>query len=183
MLDDPKKWLIEKFHGTRAWCIHPRLGGTMSWNIFCVAPSMPTNRVEMWTTRHISKRLGFKFVTNPNYYQSERFPSSELLHSVKDICLVPYTLLVDFELLSYENKSVNTENPKRRRVHTCISVADEFHNKFNNVVQRSKSLRNKVLFVRFSSRVRHYANKIVYRNRVTNSITLTVSLLCSTQPR
>ena len=60
------------------------------------------------------------------------------------------------------------------------SVADEF---LTNSTTTKKILRKAFLVVRFSSRVLHYVKKIVFRNRVTDPITFTVSLLCSAQPR
>ena len=48
--------------------------------------------------------------------------------------------------------------------------------------QRRLTLRNAFLLVCFSSRVLHYAKKIVFRNSVTDPITLSVLLLYSKQP-
>ena len=115
-----------------------------------------------------------KFVTIPKYHQYKRVPSTNFFMRCIGLCIYFYNVT---------NRATRDEILQWLRRKKTGTRAVWPTNSTTSSTTTKKTLRNAFLFVRFSSRVLHYAKKIAFRNSVTDPIILTVSPLCSTQLR
>ena len=92
------------------------------------------------------------------------------------VSLCPFSLQLPLQL------KMKKEKKYRKEYRHTSSVADELHNKFHYVVQEEYFTKH-FSFCAFFLTPSSSRQKDHFRNRVTDRTTLTVSLLCSTQPK